>query len=42
MRGPAASKLASRLDAADDDAQVQHILARTTGNYRRANERRSG
>jgi hypothetical protein len=38
VRGAAAVRLASKLtDAAPDD--VQHLLARATGNYRRGNER---
>lgn len=39
LRGTAASKLIGRLGTATDD-EVQHLLARATGNYRRGNERR--
>jgi hypothetical protein len=37
--GREAVRLADRLASADP-AQVQHLLARATGNYRRGNERR--
>lgn len=40
VSGAAAAKLVSRLDAADR-REVQHLLARATGNFRRGNERQS-
>lgn len=39
VRGAAAARLVTKLDAAADD-ETQHLLARATGNYRRGNERR--
>lgn len=39
VSGRDAERLAARLASADPD-QVQHLLARATGNYRRGNERR--
>lgn len=39
VRGRAAERLAERLAAAANDDEVQHLLARATGNYRRGNER---
>ena len=38
VRGLAAERLTARLTSASDE-QVQHLLARATGNYRRGNER---
>lgn len=38
VRGRAAQRLTDRLSTADDD-EVQQLLARATGNYRRGNER---
>ena len=37
--GRNAERLATQLASADED-QVQHLLARATGNYRRGNEKR--
>lgn len=39
VRGRAAAQLLGRLSRASDD-EVQQLLARVTGNYRRGNERR--
>jgi zona occludens toxin (predicted ATPase) len=39
VRGRSAERLTQRLEAAADDHEVQHLLARATGNYRRGNER---
>lgn len=39
VSGAAAAKLASALQAADDNVQ-QLLLAKITGNYKRGNERR--
>jgi len=39
VRGRTAQRLTDRLTTAGDD-EVQHLLARATGNYRRGNERR--
>ena len=39
VRGRAAAALLARLEQADE-ATVQQLLARATGNYRRGNERR--
>lgn len=39
VAGAAAKKLIATLEAARDEAAVQQALARTTGNYRRGNER---
>lgn len=38
VRGRAAERLAERLTSADGEA-LQHLLARSTGNYKRGNER---
>jgi hypothetical protein len=40
VRGSAAERLLTAIEAAEDDVAVQHLLARATGNYRRGNERR--
>jgi hypothetical protein len=37
--GAAATRLTASLDAADDEEQVQQLLARATGNFKRGNER---
>ena len=39
VAGAAAQRLAAQLDGADDE-QVQQLLARATGNFKRGNERR--
>ena len=39
IRGREAQRLSDRL-ASSSPEQVQHLLARATGNYRRGNERR--
>jgi hypothetical protein len=41
LSGAAAAKLLAMVEAAADDAAIQQILARATGNYRRGNERRT-
>jgi hypothetical protein len=38
VAGAAAARLAAHLDGAADD-DVQHLLARATGNFKRGNER---
>jgi hypothetical protein len=38
LRGKPAERLHERIEAADDLA-AQHLMARTTGNYQRGNER---
>ena len=38
VRGRAAERLAERLTTSDDEV-VQRLLARSTGNYKRGNER---
>jgi hypothetical protein len=40
LAGAAAERLLAAIAAAEDDAAVQHLLARATGNYRRGNEPR--
>jgi hypothetical protein len=40
--GPAAERLTAWLENASDEPQIQQLLARATGNYRRGNERRGG
>jgi hypothetical protein len=39
VAGAAATRLTASLDAADDEEQVQQLLARATGNFKRGNER---
>lgn len=39
VAGSAAARLSASLDAADDEEQVQQLLARATGNFKRGNER---
>jgi hypothetical protein len=41
VAGPAAGRLLEAIEAAADEAAVQQLLARATGNYRRGNERGS-
>lgn len=42
LGGERAQQLAQALDAAQDEAACQQVLARATGNYRRGNERQTG
>ncbi|HWV25285.1 MAG TPA: hypothetical protein VNZ58_13940 [Thermomicrobiales bacterium] len=39
VAGPQATKLIARLEGADR-REIQHLLARATGNYKHGNERR--
>jgi hypothetical protein len=39
VAGAVATRLIASLDAADDEDQVQQLLARATGNFKRGNER---
>jgi hypothetical protein len=39
VAGAAATRLTASLDAADDEEQVQQLLARATGNFKRGTER---
>jgi hypothetical protein len=41
VSGPAAERLIAWLGSASDEGQIQQLLARATGNYRRGNEKRS-
>jgi hypothetical protein len=39
VAGAAAARLTASLDTADDEEQIQQLLARATGNFKRGNER---
>jgi hypothetical protein len=41
ISGAAAARLLAMVETADDEAAIQQILARATGNYRRGNERQN-
>lgn len=41
LGGKRAQKLTAALLAAEDEARVQHVLRRVTGNFKRGNERQS-
>ena len=41
VSGPAAERLSAWLGSASDESQIQQLLARATGNYRRGNEKRA-